>query len=101
MVMGKDGNLYITIGDRDTGGSYPWHVAQTLDTHLGKILRITQDGKAAPGIPFTGQDDAFPEIWAIGGRRQGGLRFDNDGHLGGAQPGPPRGDELNLVKKGA
>src|SRR4051812_16466668 len=101
MVMGKDGYLYITIGDRDTGGSYPWLVAQTLDTHLGKILRITQDGKPAPGNPFTGQEGARPEIWAIGQRSQEGLAFDNDGNLWETEHGPRGGDELNLIKKGA
>jgi len=101
MVMGKDGYLYITIGDRDTGGSYPWLVAQTLDTHLGKILRITTDGKPAPGNPFTGQEAAYPEIWAIGQRSQEGLAFDNDGNLWETEHGPRGGDELNLIKKGA
>ena len=101
MVMGKDGYLYITIGDRDTGGSYPWLVAQTLDTHLGKILRITTDGKPAPGNPFTGQEAAMPEIWAIGQRSQEGLAWDNDGNLWETEHGPRGGDELNLIKKGA
>ncbi len=101
MVMGKDGYLYITIGDRDTGGSYPWLVAQTLDTHLGKILRITTDGKPAPGNPFTGQEAAMPEIWAIGQRSQEGLALDNDGNLWETEHGPRGGDELNLIKKGA
>ncbi|MFO1247636.1 MAG: PQQ-dependent sugar dehydrogenase [Alphaproteobacteria bacterium] len=101
MVMGKDGYLYITIGDRDTGGSYPWLVAQTLDTHLGKIIRITTDGKPAPGNPFTGQEAAYPEIWAIGQRSQEGLAFDNDGNLWETEHGPRGGDELNLIKKGA
>jgi len=100
MVMGKDGYLYITIGDRDTGGSYPWLVAQTLDTHLGKIIRITTDGKPAPGNPFTGQEAAYPEIWAIGQRSQEGLAFDNDGNLWETEHGPRGGDELNLIKKG-
>ncbi|MBA2589373.1 MAG: PQQ-dependent sugar dehydrogenase [Alphaproteobacteria bacterium] len=101
MVLGKDGYLYITIGDRDTGGSYPWLVAQTLDTHLGKILRITTDGKPAPGNPFTGQEAAYPEIWAIGQRSQEGLAWDNDGNLWETEHGPRGGDELNLIKKGA
>ncbi|MCX7280208.1 MAG: PQQ-dependent sugar dehydrogenase [Alphaproteobacteria bacterium] len=101
MVMGKDDYLYITIGDRDTGGSYPWLVAQTLDTHLGKILRITTDGKPAPGNPFTGQEAAYPEIWAIGQRSQEGIAFDNDGNLWETEHGPRGGDELNLIKKGA
>jgi glucose/arabinose dehydrogenase len=101
LAIGKDGYLYITIGDRDTGSQRAWRVAQTLDTHLGKILRITQDGKAAPGNPYIGQDGAMPEIWAIGGRSQEGLAFDNDGNLWETEHGPRGGDELNLIKKGA
>ncbi len=101
MVMGPDGYLYITIGDRDSGTPFPWRVAQTLDTHLGKIVRITQDGKPAPGNPFIGQDGALPEIWAIGQRSQEGLAFDNDGKLWETEHGPRGGDELNLIKKGA
>jgi glucose/arabinose dehydrogenase len=100
LAIGKDGYLYITIGDRDTGGNRAWRVAQTLDTHLGKILRITQDGKPAPGNPFTGQEGAMPEIWSIGGRSQEGLAFDNDGNLWETEHGPRGGDELNLIKKG-
>ena len=100
LTIGKDGFLYVTIGDRDTGSSFAWRVAQTLDTHLGKVLRITKDGKAAPGNPFTGQDGALPEIWAIGQRSQEGLAFDNDGNLWETEHGPRGGDELNLIKKG-
>ena len=48
IAIGPDGFLYMTVGDRDAGGSFPWRVAQTLDTHLGKILRLTLDGKPAP-----------------------------------------------------
>ena len=76
-------------------------MAQTLDTHLGKIVRITTDGKPAPGNPFIGQEGALPEIWAIGGRSQEGLAFDNDGNLWETEHGPRGGDELNLIKKGA
>ena len=101
MVMGNDGYLYITIGDRDSGGSHPWLVAQTLDTHLGKILRITTDGKAAPGNPFANQEAAYPEIWAIGQRNQEGLAVDNDGNVWETEHGPRGGDELNLIKRGA
>jgi glucose/arabinose dehydrogenase len=100
LAIGKDGYLYITIGDRDTGGNRAWRVAQTLDTHLGKILRITQDGKPAPGNPFTGQEGALPEIWSIGGRSQEGLAFDNDGNLWETEHGPRGGDELNRITKG-
>jgi len=100
LAIGKDGFLYITIGDRDTGSSFPWRVAQTLDTDLGKIIRITRDGKPAPGNPFIGQEGALPEIWATGQRSQEGLAFDNDGNLWETEHGPRGGDELNLIKKG-
>ena len=100
LAIGKDGFLYITSGDRDTGSQRAWRVAQTLDTHLGKILRITQDGKPAPGNPFIGQEAAMPEIWTLGGRSQEGLAFDNDGNLWETEHGPRGGDELNLIKKG-
>ena len=52
IAFGKDGYIYMTVGDRDAGSSFPWRVAQTLDTDLGKIIRITRDGQPAPGNPF-------------------------------------------------
>ena len=100
LAIGRDGFIYVTIGDRDTGSSFPWLVAQTLDTHLGKIIRITKDGKPAPGNPFIGQDGALPEIWAIGQRSQEGLAFDAQGRLWETEHGPRGGDELNLIEKG-
>jgi glucose/arabinose dehydrogenase len=106
IAIGKDGYLYITIGDRDAGTSFPWRVAQTLDTDLGKVIRITRDGAPAPGNPYVGQDGALhegalPEIWAIGMRSQEGLTFDASGQLWEVEHGPRGGDELNLIKPGA
>jgi len=101
IAIGKDGYLYVTIGDRDTGSSFPWRVAQTLDTDLGKVIRITRDGAPAPGNPFAGQPDALPQIWAIGQRSQEGLGFDAQGQLWEVEHGPRGGDELNLIKPGA
>jgi glucose/arabinose dehydrogenase len=76
-------------------------VAQYLDTHLGKVLRITKDGKPAPGNPFIGQAGALPEIWAYGLRSPQGLAFDpKTGKLWEVEHGPRGGDELNLIKKG-
>ncbi|HUE63383.1 MAG TPA: PQQ-dependent sugar dehydrogenase [Rhizomicrobium sp.] len=100
IAIGKDGYIYMTVGDRDAGTSFPWRVAQTLDTDLGKIIRITKDGRPAPGNPFTGQEGALPEIWATGGRSQEGLAFDTSGQLWEVEHGPRGGDELNLIKKG-
>ena len=101
IAIGADGYLYVTIGDRDNAGPRPWPVAQYLDTHLGKIIRITKDGAPAPGNPFVGTPGALPEIWAIGFRSQEGLAFAPDGSLYEVEHGPRGGDELNLIKKGA
>ncbi|HWI84889.1 MAG TPA: PQQ-dependent sugar dehydrogenase [Sphingomonas sp.] len=100
IAIGRDGFLYVTIGDRDTGSSFPWRVAQTLDTDLGKVIRITADGKPAPGNPFAGRDDALPEIWAFGHRNPEGLAFDRDGKLWALDHGARGGDEINLIRKG-
>jgi glucose/arabinose dehydrogenase len=72
-----------------------------LDTHLGKILRITKDGAPAPGNPFIGRPGALPEIWAYGLRSPEGIAFAPDGSLWETEHGPRGGDELNLIKKGA
>ena len=101
IAIGADGFLYVTIGDRDNAGSHPWPVAQYLDTHLGKVVRITKDGKPAPGNPFIGKPGALPEIWAIGLRSPEGLAFAPDGGLYEVEHGPRGGDEFNLIKKGA
>lgn len=101
IAIGADGFLYVTIGDRDNAGPRPWPVAQYLDTHLGKVIRITKDGAAAPGNPFTGQAGALPEIWAYGLRSPEGLAFAPNGDLYETEHGPRGGDEFNLIKKGA
>jgi aldose sugar dehydrogenase len=101
IAIGRDGNLLVTIGDRDNAGATPWDVAQKLDNDLGKIIRITPDGKPATGNPFTSTNGALLEIWAYGQRSQEGLAFDPaTGRLWETEHGPRGGDELNLIEKG-
>jgi glucose/arabinose dehydrogenase len=100
IAIGKDGFVYVTIGDRDNAGPRPWPVAQYLDTHLGKVVRITKDGAPAPGNPFIGQAGALPEIWALGFRSPEGLAFAPNGDLYEVEHGPRGGDELNRIEKG-
>ncbi len=99
MVFGPDGNLFLSIGDRSD--SPPWDVAQRLDTHLGKVLRITPDGAPAPDNPFVGKPGVLPEIWAYGSRNAEGLALDpRSGRLWAHEHGPRGGDELNIIEKG-
>jgi glucose/arabinose dehydrogenase len=99
IAIGRDGNLFVTIGDRSD--SPPWDVAQRLDTDLGKIIHITADGAPAPDNPFIGTPGVLPEIWAYGARSEEGLAFDpRTGRLWETEHGPRGGDELNLIEKG-
>jgi aldose sugar dehydrogenase len=101
IAIAQDGNLFVTIGDRDNAGPAPWDVAQKLDNDLGKIIHITPEGKPAPGNPFVKTPGALPEIWAYGQRSQEGLAFDPaTGKLWETEHGPRGGDELNLIEAG-
>jgi glucose/arabinose dehydrogenase len=97
MVQARDGNLFATLGDH-----FGAKLAQTLDNHIGKIVRITPEGKAPPGNPFAGRSGALPEIWAYGLRNAQGLAFNPaDGKLWEQEHGPKGGDEINIIVKGA
>jgi glucose/arabinose dehydrogenase len=99
IAIGRDGNLFLTTGDRSD--SPPWDVAQKLDNHLGKVLHITPDGAPAPDNPFIGKPGVLPEIWAYGVRSPEGLAFDpRTGRLWQVDHGPRGGDEMNIIEKG-
>ena len=76
-------------------------MAQTLDNHIGKIVRIRADGSVPPDNPFVGKQGALPEIWAYGLRNAEGLAFNPaDGKLWEQEHGPQGGDEINIIAKG-
>ena len=75
--------------------------AQFLNSGLGKIFKITKEGKPAPGNPFLNQADAMPEIYSYGHRNPQGLDINPaTGDLWEAEFGPRGGDEVNLIKAG-
>lgn len=61
MVFGKDGKLYVGVGDNKNPAN-----AQNLENYLGKILRINPDGSIPEGNPFTSGSKERRRIWAYG-----------------------------------
>jgi glucose/arabinose dehydrogenase len=100
LVIARDGTLFIIIGDRVPATAAGWELAQHPDTHLGKMIHITTDGKPAAGNPFIGKPGYLPEIWSLGHRSEEGLAFDRSGRLWETEHGPRGGDELNLIEPG-
>ncbi|SHN32014.1 PQQ-dependent sugar dehydrogenase [Chitinophaga sp. CF418] len=99
IVFDKEGNLVISTGERSDLETRPQ--AQHLNSALGKVLRITKDGKPAAGNPFEGQADKRPEIYSYGHRNVQGLAFNPaTGDLWETEFGPRGGDELNRIQPG-
>jgi len=88
-----DGKLFLSLGERYKG----MQSAQTLDNHLGKIVRIGKDGSVPADNPFVKTPGALPEIWSYGHRNSQGLTLDEKGRLWETEHGPQGGDELNLI----
>lgn len=95
-IVFQDGNLFLTTGER-----FRFHPAQDLSNHLGTVLRLRPDGSPAAGNPFTGRENARPEIWSYGHRNIEAAAIDPaTGNLWIAEMGPRGGDELNQPQAG-
>jgi glucose/arabinose dehydrogenase len=93
----KNGYLFFTIGERYSLRDS----AQSLGNHLGKVIRIREDGTMPPDNPFFGRPGARPEIWSYGHRNPQGLAFHpQTGDLWEGEHGPKGGDEINLIGAG-
>jgi len=105
IMFGPDGMLYVAVGDRDTlygtDDNRARMRAQSLDTHIGKVLRIRDDGTVPPDNPFVGNAGAKPEIYTYGHRNTYGFAFHpTTGELWQAEIGPRGGDEINVLLPG-
>ncbi|MBJ90471.1 MAG: hypothetical protein CMO98_11520 [Woeseia sp.] len=93
----QDDYVFVTMGDR-------WdmrHLAQSPGTHIGKTIRIFDDGRVPEDNPFVGMRGALPEVWSIGNRNAQGLVVHPiTGDLWEHEHGPLGGDEVNVIEKG-
>ena len=99
--------LYVTVGDRDRlccigkDDNSLRMKAQALDNHVGKTLRLRDDGSVPPDNPFVGRAGAKPEIFTYGHRNGYGLTIHPEtGELWQAEIGPLGGDEVNILLPG-
>ncbi|WP_276366858.1 PQQ-dependent sugar dehydrogenase [Chryseolinea sp. H1M3-3] len=96
IVFDGNGYMFFTSGERGRKEN-----AQDLGNHLGKVLRLHDDGKVPTDNPFVNTPGAKPEIWSYGHRNLQGLYYDKaTGILWEHEHGPRGGDELNIVEKG-
>ena len=96
LAFDSEGYLFVSTGERSDRETRPY--AQKQDSYLGKILKITKDGKPAPGNPnLAGWK---PEIYSTGHRNPQGMAIDEKGQIWDAEMGPRGGDEINLIQPG-
>lgn len=88
--FGPDGMLYAT-----TGFNFRTEYPQDLDSLGGKILRLTPDGRPAPGNPFP---DSV--VWTLGHRNVQGIAWDPAGRAFATEFGSATYDELNEIRPG-
>jgi glucose/arabinose dehydrogenase len=99
LVFDRQGLLWITTGERSQRQFRD--MAQDLTTHLGKVIRVRDDGSVPPDNPFVGRADARPEIWSYGHRNPQGLTMNPwTGTIWEAEHGPRGGDEINIPRAG-
>jgi glucose/arabinose dehydrogenase len=104
LVFGKEGFLYIGLGDGGSGGD-PMCNGQNINVLLGKMLRIDVDSSPAAGLnyaippdnPFVGQNGR-DEIWLYGLRNPFRFSFDSaTGNLWIGDVGQDKFEEVDML----
>jgi len=101
-----DKTFLVSIGDggnppSSIGNTLTRDLAQSLGSHLGKVLRLDGNGKAPRDNPFVGRQGALPEIYSYGHRNIQGLARDpQSGRIWANEHGARGGDEINLIEAG-
>lgn len=103
MVFGRDGKLYVTVGERLFRESEQPKIpiAQDLSDARGKIYRVSTDGTPPADNPRFGARTP-PGMFASGIRAAQGLALHpGTGDIWFSEHGSRQGDEINLLVAGA
>ena len=100
LVFDGAGHIFVTTGERSER-RYRGQ-SQDLDSLIGKVVRLNEDGSIPADNPFVGRGDARPEIWSYGHRNpQGAAMHPVTGEFWAIEHGPRGGDEINIARRGA
>jgi glucose/arabinose dehydrogenase len=97
IIQARDGTLFILAAEVASGGPNP----QSLQSLMGKVLRINTDGTIPKDNPYLKIAEADPALYAIGFRdQQGAALHPKTGELWAVENEPRGGDELNIIRAG-
>lgn len=96
IAFDDEGKLWISSSERQK-----FDPAQDMQSNLGKVIRLNDDGSVPADNPFARQGGVAAQVWSLGHRNALGLAFDAQGRLWEHEMGPKGGDELNLIERGA
>jgi aldose sugar dehydrogenase len=104
--FGPDGMIYLTLNDHDphfsTNDTSVRILTQHLDSDLGKVMRVRDDGGIPADNPFVGRADANPEVYTYGHRNVTDFAWHpQTGELWATEIGPLGGDEINVLRPAA
>jgi glucose/arabinose dehydrogenase len=104
-AFGPDGMIYLTLNDHDrhfaTDDPSVRIFAQHLDSAVGKVMRVRDDGGIPADNPFVGRDDANADVFTYGHRNTTDFAWHPaTGELWASEIGPMGGDELNILRAG-
>ena len=98
LVFAIDGTLFMTLGGA-VGGARD--SAQNPRSHIGKVLRLHDDGTVPDDNPFVGEAGYLPEIYSLGHRNQLGIAIHPEtGAVWASENAPMGGDEVNVILPG-
>ena len=105
-AFGPDGLIYMTFNDHDPNNAIADPsvriFAQHLDSDVGKVMRVRDDGSVPRDNPFVGRDEANGQVFTYGHRNATDFAWHPaNGELWATEIGPMGGDEVNILRAGA